>query len=120
MPPRAPVSVLALSHFKRIFFKGLYLGTTKKGIGPTYSTKMNRSGIRVGDLCVGDFETNFAQRFRRLAADFSAAFDNLKVDVEAEIARYRELAETIRPFVTETVSYMHNQVRVFNPVGLLA
>ena len=43
-------------------------------------------------------------------ADFTAAFDNLKVDVEAEINRYRELAETIRPFVTETVSYLHNQV----------
>ena len=74
---------------------------------------MNRSGIRVGDLCFGDFETNFAHRFRRLAADFSAAFDNLTVDVEAEIERYRQLAETIRPFVTETVSYLHNQVRLW-------
>lgn len=33
---------------------GKSLGTTKKGIGPTYSSKANRNGIRVGDL-IGDF-----------------------------------------------------------------
>jgi adenylosuccinate synthase len=26
------------------------LGTTKKGIGPTYSAKIQRFGLRVGDL----------------------------------------------------------------------
>ena len=36
------------------------LGTTKKGIGPAYSTKANRSGVRVADL-MGDFEL-FAQK----------------------------------------------------------
>ena len=30
------------------------LGTTKKGIGPAYSSKANRNGLRVSDL-VGDF-----------------------------------------------------------------
>lgn len=33
---------------------GKSLGTTKKGIGPTYSSKATRNGIRVGDL-LGDF-----------------------------------------------------------------
>jgi adenylosuccinate synthase len=27
-----------------------FLGTTKKGIGPTYASKANRYGLRVGDL----------------------------------------------------------------------
>lgn len=35
--------------------KGQSLGTTKKGIGPTYSSKATRNGIRMGDL-LGDFE----------------------------------------------------------------
>jgi adenylosuccinate synthase len=30
------------------------LGTTKKGIGPTYSSKASRNGIRIADL-IGDF-----------------------------------------------------------------
>lgn len=35
---------------------GKSLGTTKKGIGPAYSSKATRNGIRVGDL-LGDFNT---------------------------------------------------------------
>lgn len=35
--------------------KGTGLGTTKKGIGPTYSSKATRNGIRIGDL-LGDFQ----------------------------------------------------------------
>lgn len=35
---------------------GKSLGTTKKGIGPCYSSKATRNGIRVGDL-LGDFNT---------------------------------------------------------------
>ena len=87
------------------------MGTTKKGIGPCYSSKMNRSGLRVADLVYGDFGLRFEERFRRLVADYTDAFDKLKVDVESEVARYREIAEIIRPFVTETVSYLHNKVR---------
>jgi adenylosuccinate synthase len=34
---------------------GKSLGTTKKGIGPCYSSKATRNGIRVGDL-LGDFD----------------------------------------------------------------
>jgi Adenylosuccinate synthase len=30
------------------------LGTTKKGIGPAYSSKATRNGIRIADL-LGDF-----------------------------------------------------------------
>lgn len=33
---------------------GKSLGTTKKGIGPAYSSKATRNGIRVGDL-IGEF-----------------------------------------------------------------
>lgn len=33
---------------------GKSLGTTKKGIGPAYSSKATRNGIRVGEL-LGDF-----------------------------------------------------------------
>lgn len=40
--------------------KGVGLGTTKKGIGPTYSSKATRNGLRIGDL-LGDF-TQFRKR----------------------------------------------------------
>lgn len=36
------------------------IGTTQRGIGPTYSSKCFRNGVRVADL-MGDFE-EFAKR----------------------------------------------------------
>lgn len=41
--------------------KGVGLGTTKKGIGPTYSSKATRNGLRIGDL-LGDFQI-FSKRW---------------------------------------------------------
>ena len=44
------------------------LGTTKKGIGPTYSSKANRNGLRVSDL-IGDFEQfslKYEKRYSKL------------------------------------------------------
>ena len=48
------------------------LGTTKKGIGPTYASKATRSGIRMADLVQGDFDTQFAPKFKRLVSDHMA------------------------------------------------
>ena len=36
------------------------IGTTGKGIGPTYTDKVNRSGLRVGDL-LNDFDKKYAE-----------------------------------------------------------
>lgn len=41
--------------------KGKKLGTTKKGIGPTYSSKATRNGVRIGDL-LGSF-SEFSEKF---------------------------------------------------------
>jgi len=36
------------------------IGTTGKGIGPAYTDKISRNGLRVGDLC-HDFESKYRQ-----------------------------------------------------------
>lgn len=86
--------------------KNEMLGTTKKGIGPCYASKIYRSGIKIADLIATDFELRFAQKFRRLAADHVKAFD-IEINTEKEIEDYKVLAEAIRPYVEETVSYMN-------------
>ena len=82
------------------------LGTTKKGIGPCYSSKASRSGLRMCDLIASDFQNRFVEKFKRLASDHERAYGT-QVDVEAEVSKYKELSEKIKPYVTETVSYMH-------------
>ena len=43
------------------------IGTTKKGIGPTYSSKMGRAGLRICDL-LGDW-SSFEERLRKVEAE---------------------------------------------------
>ncbi|PZC77826.1 hypothetical protein B5X24_HaOG202937 [Helicoverpa armigera] len=85
------------------------LGTTKKGIGPTYSSKATRNGLRIGDL-LGDFAM-FEEKFRTLAANYKRMFPSLEVDIEAELNRYQEYAAMIRPMVRDTVSYLHKAIK---------
>jgi len=84
------------------------LGTTKRGIGPTYASKMNRTGVRLADLM--DNFADFSNKFSILADNYMAAFPGLKVDKPAEIERYRQLAERVRPLVVESVSFLHNRL----------
>ena len=87
------------------------IGTTKKGIGPCYASKANRTGVRVGDL-VGDFD-HFALRLRQLFASCLKRFPQLAemCDIEKEVERYRELAERVRPMVCDTVLAVHDLVK---------
>lgn len=70
-----------------------FIGTTKKGIGPTYSTKATRSGIRVADLYDKDGNYDgkyFAEKLRRLADGYKRRFgDLLDYDVEKELSKYK-------------------------------
>ncbi|KAI9469830.1 MAG: Adenylosuccinate synthetase [Benjaminiella poitrasii] len=84
------------------------IGTTGKGIGPTYSSKASRSGIRVHHLF--EFE-EFSARFRSMVENKRKRYGNFEYDVEGELERYKELAERIRPYVIDTVSYLHEQLQ---------
>jgi adenylosuccinate synthase len=80
---------------------GGMIGTTKKGIGPTYSTKMTRSGLRMCDLFD---EAIFEAKLRRLATGFQRRFgDLLKYNVEEEIATYKGLREKLAPYVVDQI-----------------
>ena len=80
------------------------IGTTKRGIGPAYSAKASRSGLRVHHLF--DHGT-FAQKFRTIVEGRFKRYGHFEYDTEAEIVRYQELAERLKPFVIDSVSYIH-------------
>ena len=90
------------------------LGTTKKGIGPTYASKATRSGIRMADLAAEDFDTHFAPKFFRLMREHEAQFPSIKRaedEIRQEMENYRKLGAKIRPFVTETVSFLQKHLQ---------
>lgn len=65
---------------------GRRVGTTGKGIGPCYSDKAARRGVRIGEIL--DEET-FERKLRTLDTAYRARFGELAYDVEEEIARFK-------------------------------
>jgi adenylosuccinate synthase len=63
------------------------IGTTRKGIGPCYSTKASRSGVRMAEVFD---EELFEKKLRKLAQSYKRQFGSLlEYDVESEIMRFR-------------------------------
>ena len=65
---------------------GRKVGTTGKGIGPCYSDKAARRGVRVGEILD---EAVFERKLRLLDAGYRARFGELEYDVEDEIAQFK-------------------------------
>ena len=85
------------------------IGTTKNGIGPCYADKINRVGIRIGDLMDRDvfyqkLKTNLELKNRLFATYYNCE----GFDFEEIFTKYTALAERIRPYVKDT-EYSANQ-----------
>ncbi|KAG9054894.1 hypothetical protein FS842_003824 [Serendipita sp. 407] len=70
---------------KEVELGGKSIGTTKKGIGPAYSSKASRSGLRVHHL----FDDTFAEKFRKIVEGRFKRYGYFEYDTEAEIERYK-------------------------------
>lgn len=82
------------------------VGTTKRGIGPCYSTKAARSGIRLAEMFnVGLFE----RKLRQLAAGYKKRYgDLLQYDVEEEITRFKQYRLALADHVVDAVVFMND------------
>lgn len=79
------------------------IGTTGRGIGPTYADKMNRVGIRVQDL----YDTSILRQKVEAALDSKnqllvKLFNRRAIEVDEVVAELLRHAERIRPMVTDT------------------
>ncbi|SPO28561.1 probable ADE12 - adenylosuccinate synthetase [Ustilago trichophora] len=89
---------------KEVELGGSSIGTTKKGIGPAYSSKASRSGLRVHHLYDPEL---FASKFRKLVEGRFKRYGHFEYDTEGEIARYRAFAERLRPHIVDGVTFIH-------------
>uniref|UniRef100_A0A5S6R339 Adenylosuccinate synthetase n=1 Tax=Trichuris muris TaxID=70415 RepID=A0A5S6R339_TRIMR len=98
---------------------GVRIGTTGRGIGPTYASKSWRNGIRIADL-MDNFD-DFRKKFRRLVHLIKVQFPSLEVPVEAELEKYRKYAETLRSLglVRNTVRYLYDALNGPAPKSVL-
>jgi adenylosuccinate synthase len=62
------------------------IGSTLKGIGPTYMDKTGRNGLRVGDIELADFK----ERYRTLADKHQAMISFYNVDLQYDLNELEE------------------------------
>lgn len=78
------------------------IGTTKKGIGPAYASKISRNGIRIGDLQNWEY---FEERFRSLASTTMQAHPGLDIDVDEQLEYYKSIADRVNSMTVDTIQY---------------
>jgi adenylosuccinate synthase len=82
---------------------GEKIGTTKRGIGPTYADKASRRGIRALEML--DI-SRFEKRFRGESEYYNTFFKSYgyeSVDVESEWRKLKKAAEILTPYIKDTV-----------------
>ncbi|XP_059771113.1 adenylosuccinate synthetase isozyme 1 isoform X3 [Balaenoptera ricei] len=98
-------AVDGLQEVQRQAQEGKNIGTTRKGIGPAYSSKAARTGLRICDL-LSDFD-EFSTRFKNLAHQHQSMFPTLEIDVEGQLKKLKGFIERIRPMVRDGVYFMY-------------
>jgi adenylosuccinate synthase len=83
------------------------VGTTKRGIGPAYTDKISRIGIRVHDLM--EFET-FDSKFRKNIEYLMDKYQ-FEYDVNKELEEYRAIISQIKPLITDSSFYLNTALK---------
>lgn len=88
------------------------IGTTGRGIGPTYADKSDRMGIRMQDLMDAD---SFREQMVWTIAQKNEILEKLyklpPLDPEAVVAEYLGYAERLRPHIVNTSVKIYDAVR---------
>lgn len=85
---------------------GHKIGTTKNGIGPCYSDKMTRHGLRVCDLTNWQL---FEEKVTVLVKYVQKRFPSFQYDVPAEVIKYKEMFKQLEEMVVDGVAWIHQQ-----------
>jgi adenylosuccinate synthase len=86
------------------------IGTTKRGIGPAYGDKAARTGLRMSDLMQPRL---FAKKLQAKIRENNAILRALgakPINYDEVNAAYLKAGAKLRPFVTNTVVYLHQAI----------
>ena len=88
------------------------IGTTGRGIGPTYADKINRVGIRVQDL----FDVSILQQKVEAAlvqknSMLTKVYNRAAIKADLVVAELLSYAERIQPMVADTALELHDAIK---------
>ena len=79
------------------------IGTTKKGIGPTYMDKAERIGVRMHDFVDPErFEAAMTEACERKNKVIVGVYGGEPIDIKAVLEEYKEYADRLRSHVKDT------------------
>ncbi|MFR2526809.1 MAG: adenylosuccinate synthase [Clostridium paraputrificum] len=88
------------------------IGTTGKGIGPCYTDKFERCGIRVCDLLHEDvFEEKLRENIKMKNEYITKVLGGEALDAEEILVQYKQYAEKIGPFVKDTSVKVYDSIK---------
>jgi adenylosuccinate synthase len=100
---------LVLPHHKAVESRNNFVGTTKRGIGPAYSDRARRVGIRVGDLLS---ETVLAERVETLLAEKPNSTKEAGWDTrEKALADLHRMRDILAPFIADTGHLLREAIK---------
>ena len=88
------------------------IGTTGRGIGPSYIDKAMRIGIRIVDLLDRDvlarkIKTNIEEKNQLL----TKVYGETRIDVDQIIQEYQEFDKKIDPYITDTAFFLNQALK---------
>ena len=86
------------------------IGTTKRGIGPCYGDKVERTGLRMSDLLDPKL---FSEKLKAKIDENNtilAAFGEPPISFAKVKKDYLAAAKRLKPFITNTVCYLHKAI----------
>lgn len=86
------------------------IGTTKRGIGPAYCDKFERSGIRMEDFISKDFKNLLEINVKNKNVILKAyGYDEL--DFKSIYNEYKEYAKKLKNYVCDTTTMLHRAIK---------
>lgn len=83
------------------------IGSTLRGIGPTYQDKIARIGLRVGDITAGDFKTKY-EKLKKKHLSILSLYD-FEFDLDALESDFFEALDFLKKFKLVDTDYLINQ-----------
>ena len=86
-------------------FRETKVGTTKRGVGPTYADRTERVGLRVKDLVSVDFS-----KILKSELEYQNKIYNLNLSFSNVYSKYQYYAKIIKPFIGQTIPIISSAV----------
>ena len=86
------------------------IGSTLKGIGPTYTDKISRNGLRIGDTLKDDFKQKY-ERLKEIHFSILSRF-NYEVNLSEEENKFFEAIEFLKEFeLVDSEYYLNDHLK---------